>query len=184
MRSSSVTKKVATITAAAFILLALTTMAVMTTFVTADAGSSASVTQSVTQSNNDGTSSVRVTQSGDDDDGSSSVSSSVRVTQSGDDDGSSSVRVTQSNGEGVEVSCEGDVNCEVIGDDTVVATSEDGDSITSTAVTTTTPDTTTTVNQPDLDDLDDRMEGMVDRLLDEVSATLMGYYNWRLSLFT
>src|SRR5215211_5295476 len=101
MRSSSVTKKVATITAAAFILLALTTMAVMTTFVTADAGSSASVTQSVTQSNNDGTSSVRVTQSGDDDDGSSSVSSSVRV--------------TQSNGEGVEVSWEGDVNCEVIG---------------------------------------------------------------------
>jgi hypothetical protein len=183
MRSSSVTKKVATITAAAFILLALTTMAVMTTFVTADAGSSASVTQSVTQSNNDGTSSVRVTQSGDDD-GSSSVSSSVRVTQSGDDDGSSSVRVTQSNGEGVEVSCEGDVNCEVIGDDTVVATSEDGDSINSTAVTTTTPDTTTTVNQPDLDDLDDRIEGMVDRLLDEVSATLMGYYNWRLSLFT
>src|SRR5215217_3918650 len=170
MRSSSVTKKVATITAAAFILLALTTMAVMTTFVTADAGSSASVTQS----NNDGTSSVRVTQSGDDDDGSSSVSSSVRVTQSGDDDGSSSVRVTQSNGEGVEVSCE------VIGDDTVVATSEDGDSINSTAVTTTTPDTTTTVNQPDLDDLDDRIEGMVDRLLDEVSATLMGYYNWRL----
>ena|SRR5215211_4695478 len=161
MRSSSVTKKVATITAAAFILLALTTMAVMTTFVTADAGSSASVTQSVTQSNNDGT-------------------SSVRVTQSGDDDGSSSVRVTQSNGEGVEVSCEGDVNCEVIGDDTVVATSEDGDSINSTAVTTTTPDTTTTVNQPDLDDLDDRIEGMVDRLLDEVSATLMGYYNWRL----
>src|SRR5215211_2082258 len=147
MRSSSVTKKVATITAAAFILLALTTMAVMTTFVTADAGSSASVTQSVTQSNNDG---------------------------------SSSVRVTQSNGEGVEVSCEGDVNCEVIGDDTVVATSEDGDSINSTAVTTTTPDTTTTVNQPDLDDLDDRIEGMVDRLLDEVSATLMGYYNWRL----
>ena len=166
MRSSSVTKKVATITAAAFILLALTTMAVMTTFVTADAGSSASVTQSVTQSNNDGTSSVRVTQSGD------------------DDDGSSSVRVTQSNGEGVEVSCEGDVNCEVIGDDTVVATSEDGDSINSTAVTTTTPDTTTTVNQPDLDDLDDRIEGMVDRLLDEVSATLMGYYNWRLSPFT
>src|SRR5215217_3115472 len=130
MRSSSVTKKVATITAAAFILLALTTMAVMTTFVTADAGSSASV--------------------------------------------------TQSNNEGVEVSCEGDVNCEVIGDDTVVATSEDGDSINSTAVTTTTPDTTTTVNQPDLDDLDDRIEGMVDRLLDEVSATLMGYYNWRL----
>src|SRR5215213_6941325 len=166
MRSSSVTKKVATITAAAFILLALTTMAVMTTFVTADAGSSASVTQSVTQSDNDGTSSVRVTQSGDDDDGSSSVSSSVRV--------------TQSNGEGVEVSCKGDVNCEVIGDDTVVATSEDGDSINSTAVTTTTPDTTTTVNQPDLDDLDDRIEGMVDRLLDEVSATLMGYYNWRL----
>ena len=155
---SSVTKKVATITAAAFILLALTTMAVITTFATANAGSSVRVSQS----NNDG-------------------SSSVRVTQSGDDDGSSSVRVTQSNGEGLEVSCEGDVNCEVIGDDTVVATSEDSNSTNSTAVTTTTTDTTTTVNQPDLDDLGDRIEGMVDRLLDGVSANLV---NWRMSLFT
>ena len=141
---SPVTKKVVTITAAAFILVAITTLTIVTTFVTANAGSS------------------------------------VRVTQSSDD-GSSSVRVTQSNGEGVEVSCEGDVNCEVIGDDTVVATSEDGDSTSSTAVTTTNTDTTTTVNQPDLDDLGDRIEGMVDRLLDEVSASLA---NWRVSLFT
>jgi hypothetical protein len=142
---SPVTKKVATITAAAFILVAITTLTIVTTFVTANAGSS------------------------------------VIVTQSGDGDGSSSVIVTQSNGEGLEVSCEGDVNCEVIGDDTVVATSEDGNSTNSTAVTTTTTDTTTTVNQPDLDDLGDRIEGMVDRLLDEVSANMV---NWRMSLFT
>ena len=139
------TKKVATTTAAAFILLTIITLAIVTTFDTANAGSS------------------------------------VRVTQSGDGDGSSSVIVTQSNGEGLEVSCEGDVNCEVIGDDTVVATSEDSNSTNSTAVTTTTTDTTTTVNQPDLDDLGDRIEGMVDRLLDEVSANMV---NWRLSLFT
>ena len=176
MRSSSVTKKVATITAAAFILLALTTMAVMTTFVTADAGSSSSVTQSVTQSSNDGTSSSSVTQSSN--------------------DGTSSVRVTQDNDEGLEVNCEGDVNCEIIGEDTVVATSEDGDS--TTALTTTTTDTTTaTINQSDVlnglsndfdsavddeqDDLGDRIEGMVDRLLDDVSASLT---NWRMWLFT
>jgi hypothetical protein len=142
---SPVTKKVATITAAAFILVAITTLTIVTTFVTANAGSS------------------------------------VIVTQSGDGDGSSSVIVTQSNGEGLEVSCEGDVNCEVIGDDTVVATSEDGNSTNSTAVSTTTTDATTTVNHPDLDDLGDRIEGMVDRLLDEVSANMV---NWRMSLFT
>ena len=145
---SPMTKKVATTTAAAFILLAIITLAIVTTFATANAGSS------------------------------------VRVTQSGDGDGSSSVRVIQSgDGEGLEVSCEGDVNCEVIGDDTVVATSEDGNITNSTAVTTTTTttDTTPTVNQPDLDDLGDRIEGMVDRLLDEVSANMV---NWRLSLFT
>ena len=144
MRSSA-RKKVATITAAAFIMVAVTTLTMMATSASVNAGSS------------------------------------VRVTQSGDDDGSSSVVVTQSNGEGVEVSCEGDVNCEVIGDDTVVATSEDGDSTSNTAVTTSNTDTTTTVNQPDLDALGDRIEGMVDRLLDEVSASLA---NWRVSLFT
>jgi hypothetical protein len=158
---SLVAKKVVTITAAAFILLSVTTMAVMTTFATANAESS-----------------VRVSQSGDD--GSSSSSVRVRQSQSGDD-GSSSVRVTQSGDDGLEVSCEGDVNCDVIGDDTVVATSEDGDSINSTAITTTTTDTTNTVNQPDLDDLGDSIERLVDRLLDEVSANLV---TWRASILT
>jgi uncharacterized membrane protein len=156
---SLVAKKVVTITAAAFILLSVTTMAVMTTFATANAESSVRVRQS--QSGDDGSSSVRVTQS------------------SGD--GSSSVRVTQSGDDGLEVSCEGDVNCDVIGDDTVVATSEDGDSTDSTAVTTTTTDTTNTVNQPDLDDLGDSIERLVDRLLDEVSANLV---TWRASILT
>src|SRR3712207_6029020 len=112
MRSSPATKKVATITTAAFILLAITTLTIVTTFATANAESSVRVSQS----NNDGTSSVRVSQS--------------------NNDGSSSV-IVQSDDEGLEVNCEGDVNCEVIGDDTVVATSEDGDSANNTAVTTT-----------------------------------------------
>ena len=169
---SLVAKKVVTITAAAFILLSVTTMAVMTTFATANAESSVRVSQS----GDDGSSSVRVRQSQSSGDG----SSSVRVTQSSGD-GSSSVRVTQSGDDGLEVSCEGDVNCDVIGDDTVVATSEDGDSINSTAITTTTTDTTNTVNQPDLDDLGDSIERLVDRLLDEVSANLV---TWRASILT
>ena len=141
---SLLAKKVVTITAAAFILLAITTLTIVTTFATANAESSVRVSQS----NNDGSSSV----------------------------------IVQSDEDGLEVNCEGDVNCEVIGDDTVVATSEDGNITNSTAVTsTTTTDTTTNVDQPDLDDLDDRIEEMVDRLLDEVSANLV---NWRMSLFT
>ena len=152
MRSSLLTKKVATITAAAFILLAITTLTIVTTFATADAESSVRVSQS----NNDGTSSV----------------------------------IVQSDDEGLEVNCEGDVNCEVIGDDTVVATSEDGDSASNTAVTTTTTDATTvnelsndldSVVEDELYDLDERIERMVDQLLDNVSASLA---SWRISLFT
>src|SRR5215213_1188220 len=60
------------------------------------------------------------------------AASSVRVTQSSED-GSSSVRVTQSSEDGLHVECEGDVKCEIKGDDTVVATS--GDSTTSSTTT-------------------------------------------------
>jgi hypothetical protein len=95
------------------------------------------------------------------------AASSIRVTQS-TEDGSNSVRVTQSTEDGLEVECEGNLKCEIIGDDTVVATSGD----------------TTTLNQSNIvqlgnNDLDDvieeqdigtKIEGMVDRLLDEIFA--------------
>jgi hypothetical protein len=88
----------------------------------------------------------------------------------------SSIRVTQSTEDGLEVECEGNLKCEIIGDDTVVATSEDNN--TTTTVTTTTG--TTTLNQSNIiqfgddfdvieeQDLGARIEGMVDRLLDEI----------------
>ena len=98
----------------------------------------------------------------------------------------SSARVTQSTEDGLEVECEGNLKCEIIGDDTVVATSED--STTSTTITTATATTTlnaTTLDQSDItefnndfniidddQDLGARIEGMVDRLLDEISANL------------
>jgi hypothetical protein len=95
------------------------------------------------------------------------AASSIRVTQS-TEDGSNSVRVTQSTEDGLDVQCEGNLKCEIIGDDTVVATSGD----------------TTTLNQSNIvqlgnNDLDDvieeqdintKIEGMVDRLLDEIFA--------------
>jgi hypothetical protein len=71
------------------------------------------------------------------------------------------------------------LKCEIIGDDTVVATSEDNNT---TTVTTTTA--TTTLNQSnitefgnDFDVIDEQdlgaiIEGMVDRLLDEISENL------------
>ena len=95
------------------------------------------------------------------------AASSIRVTQS-TQDGSNSVRVTQSTEDGLDVECEGNLKCEIIGDDTVVATSGD----------------TTTLNQSNIvqlgnNDLDEvieeqdigtKIEGMVDRLLDEIFA--------------
>jgi hypothetical protein len=95
------------------------------------------------------------------------AASSIRVTQS-TQDGSNSVRVTQSTEDGLHVECEGNLKCEIIGDDTVVATSGD----------------TTTLNQSNIvqlgnNDLDDvieeqdigtKIEGMVDRLLEEIFA--------------
>ena len=105
--------------------------------------------------------------------------SSIRVTQS-TEDGKNSLRVTQSNEEGLEVKCEGNLNCEIIDDDdddTIVATSEGN--------TTSTSDVTTSLNQSntiqagsDLDGIDDEqdlgatIEGLVNRLLDEISGKL------------
>jgi hypothetical protein len=107
--------------------------------------------------------------------------SSVRVTQS-TEDGSNSVRVTQSTEDGLEVECEGNLKCEIIGDDTVVGTS--GDNTTSTTTTTNTA-VTTNLNQSNTiqsnsnfdaideqEDLGAMIEGMVDQLLDEISGKL------------
>ncbi|HJU34127.1 MAG TPA: hypothetical protein VJ695_03300 [Nitrososphaera sp.] len=86
----------------------------------------------------------------------------------------SSLRVTQSTEDGLQVECEGDLKCKIVGDDTIVATSEDNDT---TTVTTTSG--TYLLNQSDIagfasnldgldHDLDRMIEGMVDRLLDEI----------------
>ena len=106
--------------------------------------------------------------------------SSVRVTQS-TEDGSNSVRVTQSTEDGLEVECEGNLKCEIIGDDTVVGTSGDN----TTTITTTNTAVTTNLNQSNTiqsnsnfdaideqEDLGAMIEGMVDRLLDEISGKL------------
>jgi hypothetical protein len=114
--------------------------------------------------------------------------SSIRVTQS-TEDGTNSLRVTQSNEEGLEVKCEGNLNCEIIGDDTVVATSEGNTNNTGAvttsltqsntgAVTTSLTQSNTIQSGSDLDviadeqDLDAMIEGMVNRLLDEISGKL------------
>jgi uncharacterized protein YdeI (BOF family) len=107
--------------------------------------------------------------------------SSVRVTQS-TEDGSNSVRVTQSTEDGLEVECEGNLKCEIIGDDTVVGTSGDN---TITTTTTTNTAVTTNLNQSNTiqsnsnfdaideqEDLGAMIEGMVDQLLDEISGKL------------
>ena len=106
--------------------------------------------------------------------------SSVSVTQS-TQDGSNSVRITQSTEDGLEVDCEGNMKCEIIGDDTVVGTSGDNN----TTTTTTTTAVTTNLNQSNTiqsnsnfdaideqEDLGAMIEGMVDRLLDEISGKL------------
>jgi hypothetical protein len=97
--------------------------------------------------------------------------------------GSSSVSVTQSTEDGLEVECEGNLKCEIIGDDTVVGTS--GDNTTSTTTTTTNTAVTTNLNQSNTiqsnsnfdaideqEDLGAMIEGMVDQLLDEISGKL------------
>lgn len=94
----------------------------------------------------------------------------------------SSLIVTQSTEDGLEIQCEGNLKCEVIDDDTVIATSEEDNT---TIVSTMTPSaTTTSTNQSsiaqfsnefdviDKQDLGATIEGMVDRLLGEISENL------------
>ena len=104
--------------------------------------------------------------------------SSVSVTQS-TEDGSNSVSVTQSTEDGLEVECEGNLKCEIIGDDTVVETSGDNTTTTTTtAVTTNLNQSNTIQSNSNFDAIDEQedlgamIEGMVDRLLDEISAKL------------
>ena len=103
------------------------------------------------------------------------AASSASVIQS-TQDGSNSVRVTQSTEDGLEVECEGNVKCEIIGDDTVVATSRDN--TTATAVTNNLNQSNTIQSSSDFDmigeqeDLGAMIEGMVDRLLDGISGKL------------
>jgi hypothetical protein len=104
------------------------------------------------------------------------AASSIRVTQS-TQDGSNSVRVTQNTEDGLEVECEGNLKCEIIGDDIVVETSGD-DTTTATAVTTNLNQSNTIESNSNLDVIDEQedlgamIEGMVDRLLDEISGKL------------
>jgi hypothetical protein len=107
------------------------------------------------------------------------AASSIRVTQS-TEDGTNSLRVTQSTEDGLEVECVGNLNCEIIGDDTVVATSEDN-TTTATAVTTNNLNQSNTIQSgSDFDVIDDddeqdlgaMIERMIDRLLDEISGKL------------
>ena len=105
--------------------------------------------------------------------------SSVSVTQS-TQDGSNSVRVTQSTEDGLEVDCEGNMKCEIIGDDTVVGTSGDNNTTTTTttAVTTNLNQSNTIQSNSNFDAIDEQedlgamIEGMVDQLLDEISGKL------------
>lgn len=98
------------------------------------------------------------------------AASSIRVTQT-TQDGSNSVRVTQSTEDGLDVECEGNLKCEIIGDGTVVATSGD-----TTATTTLNQSNIVQLGNNDLDDVIEeqdigtKIEGMVDRLLDEIFA--------------
>ncbi len=87
----------------------------------------------------------------------------------------SSLTVTQSTEDGLDVECEGNVKCKIIGDDTVLSTSDQHSTNSVTA-------SITTLNQSniiqfgnDFDVVDEqhlgaRIEGMVDRLLDDLFA--------------
>jgi hypothetical protein len=108
------------------------------------------------------------------------AASSIRVTQSTEGE-TNSLKVTQSNEDGLVVKCEGDLNCKIIGDDdAVVATSEDNNTNSNTVIT-----TTSNLNQSnpiqsssDFDTIDEHedlgamIEGMVNRLFDEISGKL------------
>jgi hypothetical protein len=102
--------------------------------------------------------------------------SSIRVTQS-TEDGTTSLIVRQSSGDGLEVECEGNLDCEIRGDDTVVATSNDSTTTSATAITTNLNQSNTIQSDSDFDEMDHQglgatIEAMVDRLLKGISGKL------------
>jgi hypothetical protein len=98
--------------------------------------------------------------------------SSIRVTQSTEDGTTSSLTVRQSSEDGLKVECEGNLECEIKGDNTVVATSDDDDSTTTSA----TAITTNNLNQSNTiqsgSDFDEMDHQDLDRLLEEISGKL------------
>ena len=98
--------------------------------------------------------------------------SSVRIIQS-TEDGSNSLRVTQSTGDGLEVECEGNQKCEIIGDGTVVASPEDNNTSSTFTSTTILNQSDIIQSENDLDAIDEEQLGsriteMVNRLLDSI----------------
>ena len=109
------------------------------------------------------------------------LDSEERLTAIDDDDHDtdtqiSSLRVTQSTEDGLDVECEGNLKCEILGDETVVASS-DHDTTTTTAAAVTKALNQSNVIQfgNDFDVIDEQdlgatIDGMVDRLLDDLFA--------------
>ncbi len=93
----------------------------------------------------------------------------------------SSLRITQGTEDGLEVECRGSLKCEIIDDNTIVTTSN--------TTTTTITNSITGLNQSNIiqfsndfevideQDLNTMIEGMVDRLLDEISGDLQTQLN-------
>lgn len=93
----------------------------------------------------------------------------------------SSLRITQGTEDGLEAECGGNLKCEIIDDNTIVTTSN--------TTTTTITNSITGLNQSNIiqfsndfdvideQDLNTMIEGMVDRLLDEISGDLQTQLN-------
>jgi hypothetical protein len=110
------------------------------------------------------------------------LDSKERLTAIDDDDHDtdtqiSSLRVTQSTEDELDVECEGNLKCEILGDDTVVASSDHGTTTTAAAAAVTNALDQSNVIQfgNDFDVIDEQdlgamIDGMVDRLLDDLFA--------------
>ena len=86
----------------------------------------------------------------------------------------SSLRVTQSTKDGLDVECEGNLKCEILGDDTIVASS-DPDTTTAAAVSNALNQSNVIQYGNDFDVIDEKdlgamIDGMVDLLLDDLFA--------------
>jgi hypothetical protein len=86
----------------------------------------------------------------------------------------SSLRVTQSTKDGLEVECEGNLKCEILGDDAIVVSS-DPDTTTAAAVSNALNQSNVIQYGNDFDVIDEKdlgamIDGMVDLLLDDLFA--------------